>query len=247
MIGGLLIQAATNLYNDGADSDLGNDGADRLGPPRSAANGIFTAAQVKRMAVTLFFLSALAGLYLVYVGGVAILLLDALSILSGWGYSGGPWPIAYTPFGEIFVIAFFGLGAVGGTCWLAGGFVNTVTILAGVAIGAFASAVLLVNNLRDVKCDSRAGRRTLAIVIGEKWSRWIYIAFMLIPFLALFLMSGIAPHGTLWLAYASLPLSLYQCRRFILEPQGRMLNGVLKRTAQTQLAFGCLLSVGLIL
>ena len=170
LIGGLLIQAATNLYNDGADSDLGNDGPDRLGPPRSVANGIFTAAQVKRMAVTLFFLSALAGLYLVYVGGFPILLMGALSILSGWGYSGGPWPIAYTPFGEIFVIAFFGLGAVGGSCWLAGGFVNAVTILAGLAIGAFASAVLLVNNLRDVKCDSRAGRRTLAIVIGENRS-----------------------------------------------------------------------------
>ena len=247
LIGGLLIQAATNLYNDGADCDLGNDGADRLGPPRSAATGIFTPAQVKRMAAALFCLAALAGLYLVYVGGLPILALGVLSILSGWGYSGGPWPIAYTPFGEVFVIAFFGLGAVGGTCWLAGGSMDAETAGAGLAIGAFAAAVLLVNNFRDAECDARAGRRTLAIVVGSKASRCLYVVFMLLPFLLLSLGLYRMPHGAPWLAFAALPLSLYQCRRFVREPRGKGFNGILKRTAQTQLAYGCLLSAGLVL
>ena len=199
LLGGLLIQAATNLYNDAADCVLGNDGGDRLGPPRCVASGIFTARQVKRAALLLFFIAALAGLYLVHIGGIPILVLGVLSILSGWGYSGGPRPIAYGPFGELFVIVFFGLGAVGGTCWLAGGLIGAETMLAGLAIGAFASAVLLVNNYRDVACDTRAGRRTLSIVAGASWSKRLYALFMALPFILLLLMMSATSGAMLWL------------------------------------------------
>lgn len=246
LIGGLLIQAATNLYNDGADYDRGNDGADRLGPQRSVAAGIFTARQVKRMAMALFALSAVAGIYLIYVGGVPILVLGVLSILSGWGYSAGPRPIAYTPFGELFVITFFGLGAVGATCWLAGGHVENTTLLVGAFIGSFAAAVLLVNNFRDVECDTRAGRRTLSIVLGATGSRILYALFMTLPFAALPVLIHMIAHSTVWITYAALPAALYQCWRLVFGPQGRALNSILKGTAQTQLAYGCLLSVGLV-
>ena len=246
LISGLLIQAATNLYNDGADHELGNDGDDRLGPTRSVASGIFTAHQVKRAAILLFSLSAVAGLYLVYIGGVPILILGVLSILAGWGYSGGPRPIAYTPFGELFVVVFFGLGAVGGTCWLAGGFMEAKTIMVGLSMGVFASAVLLVNNFRDIECDTKAGRRTLSIVIGEKLSKRLYVAFMLLPFILLPAIIHMAAHDALWLTYAVLPASVYQCRRFVIGPPGKAFNKILKRTGQTQLAYGILLSVGLV-
>ena len=249
LLGGLLIQAATNLYNDAADCVLGNDGGDRLGPPRCVASGIFTARQVQRMALLFFFLAALAGLYLVHIGGIPILVLGILSILSGWGYSGGPRPIAYGPFGELFVIVFFGLGAVGGTCWLAGGFIAAETMLAGLAIGAFASAVLLVNNYRDIACDTRAGRRTLSIVAGTAWSKRLYVLFMALPFILLLIIMTMSstPGLVLGLPFAVLPASFYLCRLFVREPQGMIFNMILKRTAQTQLAYGCLLGVGLVL
>ncbi len=247
LIGGLLIQAGTNLYNDGADHDLGNDGADRLGPQRSVAAGIFTARQVKRQAIRLFFLSALAGIYLAYVGGLPILILGLLSILSGWGYSAGPRPIAYTPFGELFVIVFFGLGAVGGTCWLGGGGLDGSAVITGICIGSFASAVLLVNNFRDVACDTRAGRRTLSIILGAKGSKLLYVAFMTLPFALLPMLIHTESHAYLWISYAALPASLYQGWRFVHEPQGRVFNSILKGTAQTQLAYGLLLSIGLVI
>ncbi len=246
LISGLLIQAATNLYNDGADHELGNDGDGRLGPTRCVASGIFTAYQVKRAAIILFSLSAVSGLYLVYIGGVPILILGVLSILAGWGYSGGPRPIAYTPFGELFVIVFFGLGAVGGTCWLAGGFIEAKTIMVGLSMGVFASAVLLVNNFRDTECDTKAGRRTLSIVIGENSSKILYVLFMILPFILLPAIINMTTHAAIWFTYAILPASVYQCWRFVVGPQGKAFNNILKSTGQTQLAFGILLSVGLV-
>ncbi len=109
----IFIQIATNLYNDAGDFERGGDGPDRLGPKRAAASGLLAPIEIKRAALGFFALAACGGLYLVAVGGWPILLLGVLSLLSGWAYAGGPAPISYSPFGEVFVIAFFGLGAVG--------------------------------------------------------------------------------------------------------------------------------------
>ena len=117
----MLIQIATNLHNDAADFQRGGDGPDRIGPPRVTAFGLLAGSTVNRAAYACFALAALIGCYLIWVGGWPIFLLGVLSILSGWAYTGGPFPIAYTPLGELFVIVFFGLGAVGGTYWLCTG------------------------------------------------------------------------------------------------------------------------------
>src|SRR5664279_770027 len=155
LLGSMCIQLGTNLHNDAVDSERGGDGPDRVGPPRVTALGLLSGRNVKRGAAACFALAALMGLYLVAVGGWPILLLGMLSIASGWAYTGGPLPIAYTPLGELFVIAFFGVGAVGGTYWLCAGTLTLAPVLAGLAVGCFAAGVLMVNNFRDAAADAR--------------------------------------------------------------------------------------------
>ena len=246
LLGGVLIQAATNLYNDAADFERGNDAGDRLGPPRMVATGVFTAAQVKQMAARLFILAALTGFYLIFVGGWPILILGLLSIISGYGYTGGPKPIAYTPLGELFVMAFFGIGAVCGTYWLACSKISVSSIVAGVAVGAFASAVLLVNNHRDAVSDARVGRRTLSIVLGFRGAQWAYVGLMVLPFVALAVLSALLADVWVLAAFLVAPLSVRVCLRFLREPRGRGLNLSLVETAQAQLVYGTALCVGLI-
>src|SRR5262245_44647383 len=157
-LGAVFIQLGTNIHNDAADFERGGDGPDRIGPPRVTASGLMTANSVNRGAMACFAIAALMGIYLVYVGGWPIFLLGILSIASGWGYTGGPLPIAYTPLGELFCIAFFGLGAVGGTYFLCTEQISLPVLAAGFAIGFLTGAVLLVNNHRDVVSDARVGR-----------------------------------------------------------------------------------------
>ena len=238
------IQIATNLFNDARDFERGGDGPDRLGPQRAAASGLLTPGEIKRAASGFFALAALGGLYLVAVGGWPILLLGLLSLLSGWAYTGGPAPLSYTPLGELFVIAFFGLGAVGGTFWLAAGTMAPEPLLAGLALGLFAAGVLMVNNYRDSAADARVGRRTLAIVAGPRPSRLLYAAMMLAPFLLLAFLVANVPHGALWLAFGALPMAVALVRRLSVEPPGPGLNVLLARTAQTQALFALLLGLG---
>lgn len=159
LIGSMFIQLGTNLHNDAADSERGGDGPDRVGPARVTASGLLDGGAVKRGACACFAVAAVTGFYLVWIGGWPIFLLGVLSILSGWAYTGGPLPIAYTPFGELFVVAFFGVGAVCGTYWLCTATLGLTAIEAGLAMGFLTGAVLLVNNHRDVEADARVGRR----------------------------------------------------------------------------------------
>ena len=171
----------------------------------------------------------------------------SLSILSGWAYNGGPMPIAYTPLGELFVVAFFGVGAIGGTYWLCTGGLDDVAIVGGLAIGLFAAAVLMVNNHRDVEADARAGRKTLAIIAGPRVTVWIYAGLTLIPFALLSLLGNEVPRGHVWPALIALPLALMLIQRFAREPPGRGFNQILVQTAQIQFVFGSLLCLGLVL
>lgn len=175
------------------------------------------------------------------------MLLGILSIAAGWAYTGGPWPIAYTPLGEVFVIAFFGLGAVGGTYWLCAGHLNAPALAAGLALGLITGAVLLVNNFRDREADARVGRRTLAIVAGARGTAAIYAAMMLVPFALLVPIGRALPDRHVWLALLALPPTLALIARFMHEPPGRGLNRVLVWTVQIQLLFSLLLSAGLVL
>jgi len=247
LIGSMAIQLGTNLHNDAVDSERGGDGPDRIGPPRVTALGLLSAANVKRGAFTCFATAALMGLYLIAVGGWPILLLGMLSILAGFAYTGGPWPIAYTPLGEVFVIAFFGVGAVGGTFWLNAGTFGTAALAAGLALGLLTGAVLLVNNIRDVEADARVGRRTLAIVAGRKGTNWIYGAMLLMPFALLLPLGRALPDRHVWLALIALPPAVALIYFFLREPPGRGFNRILLQTVRIQLLFSLLLGIGLIL
>ena len=247
LIGSMLIQIGTNLHNDVADSERGGDGPDRVGPLRVTASGLLDAVSVKRGSAACFALVGLMGLYLAFVGGWPILLLGVLSILSGWAYTGGPLPIAYTPFGELFVVGFFGVGAVCGTYWLSTASISPAAIEAGLALGLMAGAVLLVNNYRDAVADARVGRKTIAIVAGPRITTWIYAAMLLVPFALLPSIGLGLSRGQVWPAFIAMPLALVLIYRFLREPRGRGFNGILVQTAQLQFVFGLLLCVGLLL
>jgi len=247
LIASAFIQLGTNMHNDAIDSERGGDGPDRIGPPRVTALGLLSARSVKHGACTCFAVAALMGLYLIAVGGWPILLLGVASIASGWAYTGGPLPIAYTPFGELFVIAFFGVGAVCGTYWLCTATLDAPSLAAGLALGLLTGAVLLVNNFRDVEADTRVGRRTLAIVAGPQGTACIFAGLMLLPYALLPLIGRALPHGHVWPPLITLPLTLALIYRFMHEPSGRGFNWILVWTVQIQLLFSLLLIAGLVL
>src|SRR5258708_40274038 len=205
LVASVFIQLGTNLHNDAVDSERGGDRSDRIGPPRATASGLLDAAIVNRVALASFAVAALLGLYLVHVGGWPIFLLGILSIASGWGYTGGPYPVAYTPLGELFVVAFFGVGAVGGTYLLCTGHMSSAAVSAGLAVGSLTAAVLLVNNHRDAEADARAGRKTLAIAAGPAVTMWIYAGLILLPFALLPLIARVSPRAYVWPAVITLP------------------------------------------
>jgi 1,4-dihydroxy-2-naphthoate octaprenyltransferase len=247
LVASMFIQLGTNIHNDAADFERGSDGPDRIGPPRVTASGLLSATTVNRGALVCFGIAALFGLYPTYVGGWPILLVGVLSIAAGWGYTGGPYPIAYTPLGELFVVAFFGVAAVGGTYFLCTGYVGAAALVSGLAIGSLTGAVLLVNNYRDVVADARAGRRTLPIVAGNAVAIAIYAALMLLPFALLPLTGRGLPRGHVWPAFFALPLALAVIWRFARTPRGPEFNRIMVQTVQVQLAFCLLLSAGLLL
>mgnify|MGYP000846053824 CR=1 len=180
MLAASAIQIGTNLWNDAADAARGVDRDDRLGPPRMTALGLLDGAQVRRGALAAFGVAVLAGLYLVGIGGWPIIAIGLASLAFGYLYSMGPYPMSGLPFGEVLVIVFFGLVAVSGTAWLQGVPPLGPRVLAlGLMIGLPAAAVLLLNNHRDRAQDIRAGRRTLAILIGPVASKLLYFALLL--------------------------------------------------------------------
>jgi len=246
LTGSMCIQMGTNLHNDAVDSELGGDGPDRIGPPRVTAMGLLSARKVKLGAVACFAASALLGLYLMTVGGWPILLLGVLSIAAGWAYTGGPWPIAYTPLGELFVIVFFGIGAVGGTYWLCAGNLGAPVLVSGLALGLMTGAVLLVNNHRDVEADTRVGRRTLAILAGRHGTTWIYAGLMLTPFALLVPIERALPQQHVWITLLVLPPTLWVIYRFVREPPGRGFNRILVATMWIQIIFSLLLAAGML-
>jgi 1,4-dihydroxy-2-naphthoate octaprenyltransferase len=167
-------------------------------------------------------------------------------LLAGWSYSGGRYPVSHTPLGELFVLVFFGLVAVAGSHWLQAGSGSSNAWLAGLVVGMPAAAVLLVNNYRDLEGDLRAGRKTLAAVVGRGNSRLVYAALMLLPYAVLPLLAMRGIKGAL-LGLLALPFSLSLIFRLRRTPPGPQLNLLLAGTAQAGFALGVLLSVGLLL
>ncbi len=240
----LLIQAATNLLNDAEDAGRGNDGPDRLGPQRITGAGLATPRSVRRGAVLLFALALVAGVLLVLEGGWSILAVGIAALLAGWAYSGGPAPLSHTPYGEGFVVGFFGIAAVVGTYYLQAGRGVPAAWVTGLALGLQAAAVLIMNNIRDEEADARAGRRTLAIVLGRPKALAVYRGLMLIPFLLLGLALGVAGVGLAWIA---LPFCAWLAWRVGAQTDGPAMNRQMALTAAAQLLLGGLLALNLLL
>ena len=237
----VLIQIGTNLLNDANDGERGADGPDRIGPVRLTGSGLASPRQVRRAALACFAAALAAGIYLVIVGGLPILVIGLVSLVSGYAYSSGKKPLSHGPFSEVYVIVFFGLVAVAGSYYLQSQRLpGTAVILTGLAIGCYAAAVLLVNNLRDTAADLRAGRRTLAGRLGTPAAQGLYGLLVLAPFPILAIAWGTKALGLVWLG---LPVCLWLALLFARMPVGPGMNAQLGRTALVQVLVGALLIV----
>ena len=236
------IQIATNLWNDAADASSGLDKAtERLGPPRVTSLGLLKPWQVRLAAFLFLLLAALCGMYLVYVGGWPILLIGVVGIICAFGYSSGPYPISGSPFGEVFVICFFGIMAVMGSAYLLTDQWTEESFWAGFYIGLPAAAVLVVNNFRDRVGDALGGRHTLVIQIGPKAARRLYAILMLFSCVGLVHVNSLLKPGTLSLASLVIAalLMIYAIampvRRFFLADTAPLQNRCLLGTSMFQL------------
>ena len=241
LLAAMLIQIGTNLYNDVGDFERGADTAERLGPPRATAQAWLSARAVRRGARAAFALALLMGAALVAWGGWPILLIGIASLISGWAYTGGRWPIAYSLLGELFVLMFFGVAAVGGTYYLQTFSLSLAALLAGVMLGSFAAAVITVNNTRDIPTDAVVQKRTLAVRLGRSAMNTVYALELLLPFVLLpwfAVQTNLAWRMTWPVIAGVLAVTLY--RRFC-AAQGAAFNALLTATAQLQLIFAVLL------
>jgi 1,4-dihydroxy-2-naphthoate octaprenyltransferase len=237
----IAIQVATNLANDAADGERGLDGPRRLGPERVTGARLMSADDVRRGAIVATLVAIVTGLLAVGYGGLPILLIGIASVLAAWAYSNGPRPISGTPFGEIFVVAYFGVAAVVGIEWLAASAVSWSAGLLGVAIGLPAAGVLTVNNHRDRVEDERNGRRTLAILAGETGAKAIYAAELVAAVTLAALATGSAKGGLI-VCVALVP-AVALAMKLARMPIGRDLNGRLAATAGFQLLLAALVAV----
>jgi 1,4-dihydroxy-2-naphthoate octaprenyltransferase len=248
LVGALLIQVGANLSNDYSDARRGADAEDRLGPVRVTAGGLVPPRQVLIATYVTFGLAVLCGIYLIAVAGWQLLLVGAASIVAGVLYTGGPRPYGYEGLGELFVFLFFGIVAVAGSFY-----VQTETLVweafaLAVPVGLLAAAVLVVNNVRDVETDRRAGKRTLAVRLGRERTRTLfaamtYLAYLLTPVTWLF--GPLDPWVLLPLL--SLPLAAPIVRNVRTHVDGPSLNEALAQTGRLELLFCVLLSAGVLL
>jgi 1,4-dihydroxy-2-naphthoate octaprenyltransferase len=238
--GALAIQIGTNFANDVFDAEKGADGPDRIGPLRAVSAGLISAAAMKRAMVLAFAVAAAFGLYLAHLGGWPIVVAGVLSILSGIAYTGGPYPLGYHGLGDVFVMVFFGLVAVCGTAFVQLGHVPTLAVLAALPVGALATAILVVNNLRDRTTDARVGKRTLAVRLGRNGAIVEYVALLLVAYT---IPISLGPWAMLPLITA--PLAIVRVRALVTAASGPDFNGCLAATAQLMLLHGVLFAVGL--
>lgn len=248
LLSALLIQIGTNFANDYSDFHRGADHEGRLGPVRVTQSGLLSHAAVRRGIVVAFGLAVLLGTYLAWVGGWPIVLIGVLSVLSGLAYTGGPWPFGYHGLGDVFVFVFFGLVAVTGTAYLQTGTWSFLALATAVPVGLLVTNILVVNNLRDLPTDGEAGKRTLAVRLGERGTRRQYAVLTALAYLVpAALALGASERRWLLLPWLTLPLGVALVRQVLGGLSGRALNPMLKRTGQLLLAFGGLLAVGLLL
>jgi 1,4-dihydroxy-2-naphthoate octaprenyltransferase len=247
LLGALLIQIGANFANDVFDFERGADSDTRIGPPRAAQLGLLTPRQMKIGTFLVFGLAALVGLYLVSVGGWPIVLIGILSIAAGLAYTGGPFAFGYRGLGDIAVFGFFGVVAVCGTYYVQALELAPIAFAGSLPIGAFATAVLVVNNLRDVDTDREVGKRTLAVRFGRRAARFEYAGLLVFGHAMLpVLWLGGAPPAAAILPLVTLPFAFRLIRMVSSASDGPTLNAALAQTAALEVAFAVLLAAGLI-
>jgi 1,4-dihydroxy-2-naphthoate octaprenyltransferase len=244
----LLLQVAANLSNDLFDHRSGADSGDRLGPPRAAASGLLSERELVVGTTVVLVAATCCGLVLVAIGGPVLLVLGALALVAAVAYTGGPFPYGYRGLGEVAVFCFFGLVAVAGTAYLQTGSWTALGFAAAIPVGALVTAILVVNNLRDVGPDARADKRTLAVMFGTRFAQREYLALLVVAFLVpvILVIVGATSYPAL-LSLLSLPLAVPLVRVVITDGDPRRLNPVLKGTARLQLVFAALFALGLAL
>lgn len=244
MVVAVSIQIATNYVNDYADGERGTDDR-RVGPVRLVAGGLATASSVKRAALVAGLVAVVAGLALTAAVGPELLIVGAASLAAGYLYTGGPVPYGYYGLGEVFVFLFFGLVATAGSAYVQLDELQGLALGAAVPVGCLATALLVVNNLRDIPTDAVSGKRTLAVRMGDGPTRVLYIALIATAFAALPVLALRRPWAVL--AFLALPLSGVPIRRIAAGTSGRALVAVLADTGRLQLVYGALLALGLAL
>ncbi len=262
LIGAVLIQVGTNFANDYFDAVKGADTADREGFTRVTAGGLIPARRVKLATVAAYGLALVVGVYLVAVGGVPILVVGLSSILAGILYTGGPYPYGYYGLGDLFVFVYFGLVAVTGTYYVqAAATLSSVgpvpidippgTVTAGVLVASLAAAglttaILVVNNVRDIETDAAAGKHTLAVMLGYTWSRVEFVVLLGIAYaVPLVLWAGFGYAPTVLVPLVSLPLAADLTRTLMTRTDGDALNPALERAGQLLALYAVLFAAGL--
>ena len=243
----VLIQVGTNFANDVYDYQKGSDREDRLGPKRATQSGLIHPKKMEKAMWLTYGLAICLGFYLASIGGWPIVWIGLTSIAAGITYTGGPYPLGYHGFGDLFVFIYFGLIAVTGTYFLQVGEVNNLSIWMGSTMGMLATAILVVNNLRDIDTDKLSGKNTLAVRMGKTFTKIQYSILVLIPFLVpIYIWWYYEGELSLLLTIFSLPISFFLIKE-IFTLTGKDLNSVLTRTVRFLFIFTILLSTGLVL
>jgi 1,4-dihydroxy-2-naphthoate octaprenyltransferase len=247
LIGSVFIQIGTNLSNDYSDARRGADTEERLGPVRVTAGGLVPPRKVLVATWLAFGIAVAAGAYLIAIAGWELLLVGVASIAAGVLYTGGPRPYGYEGLGELFVFGFFGIVAVVGSYYVQVEDLRGLAFVLAVPVGLLAAAILMVNNIRDIDTDRRAGKRTLAVRLGRHRARRLFAAAAYVPFLWVTVVAAVAGMPWLLLVWLSAPLAPSLVRTVASRTDGPALNGALAHAGRLLAAFSVLLSAALLL
>ena len=243
----ILIQIGTNFANDVYDFEKGTDRDDRLGPIRATQAGLISPKKMKFSMLGTFSIAILVGCYLAWIGGLPIVFIGIASIIAGIAYTGGPYPLGYNGFGELFVFLFFGIIAVPGTYFLQAGTFTYLSIWLGSCMGMLSAAILVVNNIRDIDTDKVTGKKTLAVYFGILFSYIEFIILIIGPYLILlYLMINKNLDSSIYIVFLSLPIGVKLIFELITNT-GIKLNTVLSSTAKLLFIFSLLCSIGLVI
>jgi 1,4-dihydroxy-2-naphthoate polyprenyltransferase len=241
----ILIQIITNFFNEYYDFLKGADTEDRLGPRRAVASGLISPRAMKIASIILLLITFALGMILVAKSGWLILAIGIFSLFFAWGYTGGPMPLAYKGLGDIFVLIFFGIIAVNGTYFVFAGQFSEIALIAGFAPGIFSMNILSVNNIRDIETDVKAGKITMAVRLGAKTSKLIFVILNLLAFSVSIVLYVFLDDYLLLFPLAALPLSLVIIKN-LYSKSGKELNAVLAQTGMLLMVHGILMVLGFV-